>query len=31
MPGVRTDLEALTRIPSISLEAFDQARVLQSA
>ena len=31
MPGIRTDLEALTRIPSISLDAFDQARVEESA
>jgi len=31
MPALRTDLEALTRIPSISLEAFDQARVAESA
>lgn len=31
MPGIRSDLEALTRIPSISLEAFDQAHVEASA
>ncbi len=31
MPGVRADLEALTRIPSISLSAFDQANVQRSA
>ncbi len=31
MPGVRTDLEALIRIPSVSAEAFDQAHVLASA
>jgi acetylornithine deacetylase/succinyl-diaminopimelate desuccinylase-like protein len=31
MPGVRADLEALTRIPSISLSAFDQAQVQRSA
>ena len=31
MPRVRSDLEALTRIPSISLDAFDQARVAESA
>ena len=31
MPGVRADLEALTRIPSISLAAFDQAHVQRSA
>jgi acetylornithine deacetylase/succinyl-diaminopimelate desuccinylase-like protein len=31
MPGVRADLEALTRIPSISLDAFDQAHVEASA
>jgi acetylornithine deacetylase/succinyl-diaminopimelate desuccinylase-like protein len=31
MPGVRADLEALTRIPSISLSAFDQAHVQASA
>ena len=27
MPGLRADLEALTRIPSVSLDAFDQAHV----
>ncbi len=31
MPALRSDLEALTRIPSISLGAFDQARVAESA
>ncbi len=31
MPGIRADLEALTRIPSISLSAFDQAQVQRSA
>ncbi|MFN8030015.1 MAG: dipeptidase [Dermatophilaceae bacterium] len=31
MPQVRTDLEALTRIPSISLDAFDQGEVERSA
>ncbi|WP_377645648.1 dipeptidase [Oryzobacter terrae] len=31
MPGVRADLEALTRIPSVSLDAFDQAHVEASA
>ena len=31
MPGIRSDLEALTRIPSISLDAFDQAHVEASA
>ncbi len=31
MPGIRADLEALTRIPSISLGAFDQERVAESA
>jgi cysteinylglycine-S-conjugate dipeptidase len=31
MPGVRRDLEALTRIPSVSLDAFDQAHVEASA
>ncbi len=31
MPGIRADLEALTRIPSISLDAFDQAQVDRSA
>ena len=31
MPQVRTDLEALTRIPSVSLDAFDQANVEASA
>jgi acetylornithine deacetylase/succinyl-diaminopimelate desuccinylase-like protein len=31
MPGVRSDLEALTRIPSVSLDAFDQAHVEASA
>lgn len=31
MPGVRADLEALTRIPSVSLGAFDQAHVEESA
>ena len=30
-PGVRADLEALTRIPSVSLDAFDQAHVEASA
>ncbi len=31
LPGVRADLEALTRIPSVSLDAFDQAHVEDSA
>jgi cysteinylglycine-S-conjugate dipeptidase len=31
MPGIRADLEALTRIPSVSLDAFDQAHVEASA
>ncbi len=31
MPQVRTDLEALTRIPSVSLDAFDQGEVERSA
>jgi len=31
MPAVRRDLEALTRIPSVSLAAFDQAHVEASA
>src|SRR5829696_7790497 len=31
MPGVRADLEDLTRIPSVSLDAFDQAHVEESA
>ncbi|MBR7743180.1 dipeptidase [Phycicoccus sp. BSK3Z-2] len=31
MPAVRADLEALTRIPSVSLDAFDQANVETSA
>ncbi len=31
MPQVRTDLEALTRIPSVSLAAFDQSQVEASA
>lgn len=31
MPQVRADLEALTRIPSVSLSAFDQAHVEASA
>ncbi len=31
MPAVRADLEALTRIPSVSLDAFDQAHVEASA
>ena len=31
MPQVRADLEALTRIPSVSLAAFDQAQVDASA
>ena len=31
MPGLRADLEALTRIPSVSLDAFDQAQVEASA
>ncbi len=31
MPGIRADLEALTRIPSVSLDAFDQAEVERSA
>ena len=31
MPQVRADLEALTRIPSVSLDAFDQAHVESSA
>ena len=30
-PGLRADLEALTRIPSVSLTAFDQAHVEASA
>ena len=31
MPGLRQDLEALTRIPSVSLDAFDQSHVEASA
>lgn len=31
MPGVRSDLEALTRIPSVSLDSFDQRHVDDSA
>lgn len=31
MPQVRADLEALTRIPSVSLDSFDQAQVDRSA
>ncbi|MGB3594752.1 MAG: dipeptidase [Ornithinimicrobium sp.] len=31
MPGVRSDLEALTRIPSVSLDSFDQHHVDDSA
>jgi len=31
MPGVRRDLEDLTRIPSVSLDAFEQAHVEASA
>ncbi|HET7278305.1 MAG TPA: dipeptidase [Dermatophilaceae bacterium] len=31
MPSIRADLEALTRIPSVSLDAFDQAQVEASA
>ncbi|WP_299445237.1 dipeptidase [uncultured Phycicoccus sp.] len=31
MPQIRADLEALTRIPSVSLDAFDQAHVEASA
>ena len=31
MPQVRADLEALTRIPSVSLDAFDQSHVEASA
>ena len=31
MPGIRSDLESLTRIPSVSLDAFDQAEVARSA
>ena len=31
MPGLRADLEALTRIPSVSLDAFDQVHVGRSA
>src|SRR5690606_31461422 len=31
MPGVRSDLEALTRIPSVSLDSFDQQHVDESA
>ena len=31
MPGLRQDLEALTRIPSVTLDAFDQAHVEASA
>ncbi|WP_446663989.1 M20/M25/M40 family metallo-hydrolase [Flexivirga sp. B27] len=31
MPSVRTDLEALTRIPSVSLDSFDQSHVDESA
>ena len=31
VPGLRADLEALTRIPSVSLDAFDQSHVEASA
>ncbi|USQ82145.1 dipeptidase [Ornithinimicrobium faecis] len=31
MPGIRSDLEALTRIPSVSLDSFDQQHVDDSA
>lgn len=31
MPGIRADLEMLTRIPSVSLDAFDQQQVEASA
>ncbi|OLT20027.1 dipeptidase [Ornithinimicrobium sp. CNJ-824] len=31
MPGVRSDLESLTRIPSVSLDSFDQRHVEDSA
>jgi cysteinylglycine-S-conjugate dipeptidase len=31
MPEVRADLEALTRIPSVSLDSFDQRHVDDSA
>jgi acetylornithine deacetylase/succinyl-diaminopimelate desuccinylase-like protein len=31
LPAIREDLEALTRIPSVSLDAFDQAHVEASA
>ncbi|GAB4076599.1 M20/M25/M40 family metallo-hydrolase [Nostocoides australiense] len=31
MPDIRRDLEALTRIPSVSLDAFDQAEIERSA
>ncbi len=31
MPQARADLEALTRIPSVSLDAYDQAHVDASA
>lgn len=31
LPGVRADLEALVRIPSVSAASFDQARVAESA
>ena len=31
MPGVRADLELLTRIPSVSLDSFDQSHVEASA
>ncbi|MFN8096751.1 MAG: dipeptidase [Dermatophilaceae bacterium] len=31
MPGIRADLDALTRIPSVSLDVFDQAQVERSA
>ncbi len=31
MPGVRSDLEALTRIPSVSLDSFDQRHVDETA
>lgn len=31
MPSVRADLEALTRIPSVSLDSFDQTQVDRSA
>ena len=31
LPDIRADLETLTRIPSVSLDAFDQAHVEASA